>query len=313
MIVIMNDIKFFIGADIGSETFSIGVYDKKRDHLKAYSFSNDSKGFEKLSTLFTKRSIDPDLSVVCIENTGVYTEGLLYHLHQEGFKVALESPLRLKKTFRLSQKTDETHALQIADYASRYLDKLVFWQPPKELLEIIRSLLSLREQYVEQRTANKNLKTSFSRKRVQPSFSLDSLERSIQDLNKKIEAIEKELKKHIESDPDTKNKVDNIKSMTSVGMLLAVNLFCVTEGFSKRLNPKQIAAYLGIAPYDYESGKTVFRKPRSKGFGPARLRKLLYLASMSIVQHDTKMKKYYLRKLEEGKSRRRKRPINTIC
>ncbi len=300
----MKTISSFLGIDVGSESITVGAYTQFVENYVSHSFDNNISGFKELSTWLAKHNIDSDSSVICIENTGVYSEAILYYLFKKGFRVALESPIHLKKTFREGPKTDPEDTRQIAEYAYRYLDRLNFWQPPEELLEMINTLLTLREQYVGQNTAEKNLLTSLSKKQVKSEFTLNMLKETIEERNQKIQQIEKELSDLIKKDPDLKIKIDGIKSIKSIGLLFALNFYCITDGFSKRCNPRQLTAYLGISPHNYQSGKTVFRKPRSKGFGPARLRKLLYLASMSIVQHDVNMKQYYLRKLAEGKPKR---------
>ena len=74
--------------------------------------------------------------------------------------------------------------------------------------------------------------------------------------------------------------------------------------FTKHLNYKEIASYVGICPYEQISGRTLHKQPRSKRYGPSRLRKLLYLAALSVVTHNLNFRKYYFRKVEEGKSKR---------
>jgi transposase len=61
---------------------------------------------------------------------------------------------------------------------------------------------------------------------------------------------------------------------------------------------------LGIVPLPYESGKSVRRRTSSSGVGPSVLRKLLYLSSMTSRRYDEDMKKYFLRKVAEGKSKK---------
>ena len=61
---------------------------------------------------------------------------------------------------------------------------------------------------------------------------------------------------------------------------------------------------MGIVPLAYESGKSIKRKSTSSGIGPGNLRKIIYLISMSVRNYDENMKKYFFRKVAEGKSKK---------
>jgi transposase len=66
-------------------------------------------------------------------------------------------------------------------------------------------------------------------------------------------------------------------------------------------NPKALAAYIGICPYENSSGSSRHKKPTSRHYGPSPMRRLIHLAAMSVRQHAPAFKRYFLRKLAEGK------------
>lgn len=121
-------------------------------------------------------------------------------------------------------------------------------------------------------------------------------------IKKQIVRIDKELNKVIKQDPDIFQKVKNLKTMPGCEMLLAANLIVVTDNFTRLQNPKQSAAFIGIVPYQHQSG-SVFRKPRIRHFGPQYIRKLLRLGSQSVATHNKTFRSYYLRKLTQGKAK----------
>jgi len=84
-------------------------------------------------------------------------------------------------------------------------------------------------------------------------------------------------------------------------LLLATNLLVLTDGFTKHLNYKEIASYVGICPYEQISGRTLHKQPRSKRYGPSRLRKLLYLAALSVVTHNLNFENIICVKLKKAK------------
>ncbi len=66
---------------------------------------------------------------------------------------------------------------------------------------------------------------------------------------------------------------------------------------------RTLAAFLGMCPYQHRSGKSIYRQPRMRSFGPAYPRKLLTLVARSTVTHNDLFKKYYARTLSEGKAK----------
>ena len=86
-----------------------------------------------------------------------------------------------------------------------------------------------------------------------------------------------------------------------VGTLMAAHLLVISNGFQQALPYRRLAAYLGIAPLPYESGTSVRRLPKTRGYGPRIMRKLLHLAARSVVTHNKEFKRYYARKRAQGK------------
>ena len=126
----------------------------------------------------------------------------------------------------------------------------------------------------------------------------------IDSCNTIIKYLDKEIEVLINSEPEYRQIIENLKTVPGVGNMLAVHMMVVTEGFESHLNAKELGSYLGIVPLPYESGKSVRRRTSSSGVGPSVLRKLLYLSSMTSRRYDEEMKKYFFRKVGEGKSKR---------
>jgi transposase len=70
------------------------------------------------------------------------------------------------------------------------------------------------------------------------------------------------------------------------------------------LNYKQLNSFLGIAPNEHSSGSSVHGHPTSRHFGPSAIRKLLYLAALSVSTHRKQFRSYFLSRTQEGKPAR---------
>lgn len=299
----MTQFKYFVGIDIASSTFtaSVGALPWKVV-LKPQEFENTEDGFQTWLDWLVMHQILPDQTVVCMEATGVYGEGLAYFAFAKGYRVAVQPPLEVKRAFKPNiRKTDAVDSLQIAEYAARYADKLNLWQPRNDVLEQIKVLLATREQFVVQNIAHKNSLKAIQRKPVKTPFAEQSHSEMIEFFEKQIRAIDAEIRRLIESDPTFKHMLVLLLSVPGVGLLLAAHMILLTQ---MSLNYKQLNSFLGIAPNEHSSGSSVHRHPTSRHFGPAAIRKLLYLAALSVSTHRKQFRSYFLSKTQEGKPAR---------
>lgn len=302
----MESIKYFIGIDISAEDFSASCITSP-DNLvfSTKKFSNNTDGFTEFLCLLSKHNIQQSQSVICMEATGVYSENLCYFLASKGFNISIEAPHKIKnKTKDSPRKNDFIDALAIAEYAYRYSDKLPLWKPKNEILEQIQVLLTTREHLSVQMTANLNALKTLKHKYYQTPLANQIYEQTISEFKEHIKQIDQEIKTLIDKDDSFKRNVSLAKSVPGVGLLLAANLLVLTKGFTQHLNYKHIASYTGICPYEQISGTSLHKPPRSRKCGPSKLRKLLYLAALSVRTHNQNFKKYFLRKLAEGKNKR---------
>ncbi len=302
----MQTIKYFIGFDISADDFSASCITSP-DNLvfSTQKFSNSIDGANELLSLLSKHNIKQSESIVCMEATGVYSESISYFLASKGFAISIEAPHKIKnKTKDSPRKNDFIDALAIAEYAYRYFDKLPIWKPGNEILQQIQVLLTTREHLSVQMIANISALKTLKHKHYQTPLANRIYEQTINKLKEHIKLIDLEIKTLIDKDDSFKNKISLAKSVPGVGLLLAANLLVLTNGFTEHLNYKHIAAYSGICPYEQVSGTSLHKPPRSKMCGPAKIRKLLYLAALSVRTHNQNFKKYFLRKLAEGKNKR---------
>ncbi len=299
---------YYVGIDIGSETFACSILtNPDNDVYSQDELLNTPSGFEELEEWLAQHNVSSKNSIVCLEATGVYGESLCYWLNSRGYSVAVEPPQKVNRAFKIkSHKNDKIDSRQIAQYAYRFADELNFWKPRAEIIEQIAVLLSTREQFVGQKTACTNATKALRRKVVQTPLANKLYEKNIKHLNQDIENIEKEIANLISKEPEYKQMVAWLSSIPSVALLLASNILVMTDGFttSENIEYRPLAAHIGICPYQHKSGTSTRGKTTASGHGPARARKLLYLAARTLRTHHPQFKEYFLRKRAEGKDSR---------
>lgn len=295
----------YIGIDPAADSFTCSIFKDGKRIGKPKTIPSTSEGKDELLHWITAAGCVRQNTLICIENTGVYGELLLYLLHGAAWPVALIEPKKVHRAFEKDRpKTDDIDSLMIAEYAWRYHDKLTLWTPHEAVVEQIKVLLTTREQIVKQQTALSNTRQMLGRKHIQTPTANSSVDSLIAQTRLQIKELEAEIKRLIKANPTLATAVALITTAPGVGLLLAAHLLVITGGFTKALNYKQLARHLGIAPLPYESGTSVKRKPKSRGKGPKTMRKLLHLAARSMVTHKAKFKHYYARKLAEGKPKK---------
>lgn len=303
----MNKPALFVGIDVGSETFtaSIGKLEEEAGWqitAKPMSFENNYDAFSQFIYWLNKNMALAKNCVVCMESTGVYGEALAYFMVSNDYKMVIEAPLKVKRAFDPEgHKSDPVDSCQIAEYAYRFFDQLRYWRPKDVVIEQLKTLLTVREQLVEQRSAHKNANKAIKRKVVRTPLAEDVHEKAIQELTEHIKAVEKEIKRLIGDDPSSRELQRLIESVPGIGSTLATFFVVTMYSAPEPYNPKALAAYIGICPYDNSSGTSRNKKPTSRHYGPSPIRRLIYLAAMSVRQHSPVFERYFLRKLAEGK------------
>ena len=299
----MKDITYFIGVDIASDNFVVSVCKDPDNFIsKAAVWDNTPEGYDKFLLWLKDKGYTLNNCVVCMEATGVYSQGLSYFLASQDYNVAVEPPLEVKKSFPThGHKNDPVDSANISEYAYRYFDKLHFWQPPDELLKHIKTLLTTREHITRTLSSYDNSLGSLKRDQVETKEAVDIHKRIIKELKFSRKQIDKQIKELIKKDDSINCMYSLVSSVPGVGLQLGLHILFMTECGRKELNYRNVASYVGISPWEHESGTSVRNRPRSRKNGPGQIRKLLYLAAMSLRKHNDHFREYFERKTAQGK------------
>ena len=297
---------FYVGLDIACDDFAASVYQTPEKPVTTKeAIKNNTDGFNMLISWLKEQGVNQTNSAVCMEATGVYSEAVAHYLAAYGFRVSVEQPLKVKRAFDIAgHKTDPVDSRQIAEYAYRFSDELRFWKPRQEIVEKIKHLLTAREQFTKQSVAIQNAMKAYEKHIVQVPLIIKAHQQTLKELKKHIAGIDKEIDRLIRQNPTISHMSNQLKSIPGVGLLLASDLIATTGAFKKIVSYKTLSAFLGMCPYQYKSGKSVYKKPRIRVFGPSYTRKLLMLAARSVATHNVYFRKYYVRKLAEGKAKK---------
>jgi transposase len=275
-------IQVFSGIDIAKAKFDVALL--IGDKFKTKAFTNTLKGFKDFLLWTQKYSTDIHF---CMESSGVYGKALATFLHEKGLKVSVVNPLKIK-AFGQSElsrnKTDQADAKLISRYCKAMQPDI--WEPDpehiRELQDWVKRLDHLKKVKVQE--GNRLEGVSKTTKK--------SIEAHIKYLDKEIIEIEKTIKELTHAHPDLKEKKELLTTIPGIGDTTVSMILAFLGTPEKFENAKQMAAFVGLNPRQYQSGSSILGKTRLSKVGDASLRKALFLPAMVARQHNPIIKNF---------------------
>ena len=300
----MNQYHHFFGVDISKKTVDITFISEEENVHK--QFTNNAEGMDLLLQWIEELSVDFTQTLFCMEATGLYCFTLTHFLAEKSIDVWIEHAAQIKKATALARgKNDKVDSQRIALYATKNLDRLRLWKPMDKALEKIKHLATLRERIVD--TQKRLLVPIQEFEEVgNPEMAkllTKSIKKSMDALEKDLTNIEKQILDILAKDTDLNAKYHFAKSVVGIGFVSAINLMIYTNGFTEMNNVRALACYCGVAPFGYDSGTSIKRKPKVHFMANKKLKCNLHMASLSAVKLDADLKQYYERKVAEGKNK----------
>jgi transposase len=291
--------KTFIGIDISSKTLDICV--KIDGMVEYYSIANEQKA---IKSFFKKYSGEG--SVVAMENTGRYNWNLFEVLSTLQLQIYNLSPLHLKKSSGLARgKNDKIDSLRICNYIEKNQLESMLWKPSSGAIKRLKILLTERRSRIKMRSQLVRQQHDY---KLMKSVSLDKeliglSKKLIKAIDEQIKRIEVNIEENVMSDCELKQQATLIRSIPGVGKVVSWTMIAKTDGFSLISDPRKMACYCGVVPFDHQSGTSLRSRPRVSVFADKEMKSLLHLAAMRSVQLNGDLKVYYKRKVDEGKNK----------
>jgi transposase len=256
----------FVGIDLAKASFDVCTLPDKQRVSLAY----DAKGTQELIKLLRKLV----RCQIVMEATGGLERRLAADLVDAGFQVAVVNPRQVRDFARgLGQlaKTDRIDAHVLALFAQHVEPRV--WQKPAENQAELEECVTRRRQLLAMQTMESNrlahVVTKTNRKSIMKILDL---------LKQQIAQLDAFIAKQIESDDDWRKKDELLQSVPGVGPATSAALIAELPELGK-LNRQEVAALVGVAPFNRDSGKS-FGQRRISG-GRAVIRSALYMAAFN--------------------------------
>lgn len=302
----MSEFNHFLGIDISKDFFdAVILIDGNMARQEHRLFDNDRRGIAALLKWLGRHGSNAENTLVCLEHTGMYGKPVIRYLLAFKFSLWVEMSFRIIRSTGIQRgKNDKFDAYRIACYALKNAAAATIYKAPRTIVEKIRTLLSIRDKLLSTRVklarCEKELKT------FDPVLSKlwgQSQARTLKSIDRDIANIDGRIKTLIEEDARLAKLFIQTTSVVGVGRVTALYLIVFTNEFTMYADPRQLACYAGVVPFEHTSGKSVRGRPRVHHMANKRLKKQLHLCAMSAIMHDQEIKQYYHRKVAEGKAK----------
>jgi transposase len=295
-----------VGIDFSKKTLDVSCF-KVGSSTNSYyqQFINSEKGCLELISWVKKYFNDTSQWLICGEYTGIYSMTAAVVFNDQALSFWLENPNQIRLSSGVCrQKSDKVDSMQIALYASRFMDRVKLYQPQSQALLRVRELVRFKDRLTKVRT--QLLVSASELKQVrkdwqEADYIYDTSKEMINQINANITEVEKKMIELLKTDQELKRMYDLINSVVGVGMQTAVYLMVHTCGFEAFESPRQLACYCGIVPFSKRSGTSLKGRPHVSHIANKKLKSLLHMCALNAVKYDPQLKLYYQRKTEEGK------------
>ena len=278
----------FAGIDVSKAVLDLAV----RPSGERMQVNNSEEGISQLVGRLTQ--LQPTLIV--LEATGGYQAAVVAALGLAKLSVAVVNPRQVRDFAKAAGRLAKTDALD-AEILARFGE--VMKPAPRPLLDeetiALEALVARRRQVVGMITAERNrLAQSHKSLRAGIKSHINFLQRELQDINRDLDAA-------LRKSPLWREQEDLLRSVPGVGRVMSTTLLAELPELGK-LNRKQIAALVGVAPLNRDSG--TFRGKRSIWGGRASVRAALYMAALVASRHNPTIRSFYQRLCAAGKAKK---------
>jgi transposase len=261
----------YIGIDVAKESLDVHAWPAGQ----SFALSRDAEGLEALC----ERLAGLTPALVVIEATGGFEVTVAAALAAAGLPLAVVNPRQIRDFARATgrlAKTDALDAAAIAHFAAAVKPPV---RPlPDAAARALGELVVRRRQVIEMMVAERCRAKQLSQRRL-----VKGVERHLAMLQKELSALEQDLDDAVRGSPVWHANEELLTSVPGVGEIVARTLIADLPELGT-LDRKQIAALVGVAPFNRDSGQ--YRGRRTIWGGRASVRATLYMAALAAVRSN---------------------------
>jgi transposase len=275
----------YVGVDVAKRSLEVGV----RPTGEVFTESNDQDGCARLA----RRLAQLGPTLVVLEASGGYERTLTGELGGAKVAVVVVNPRQTRDFARALgrlEKTDKVDALMRAEFAERIRPQVR--ELPDEQARALAAVMVRRRQLVEMLVAEEN------RLGQAPKPLQHDLRSHIDFLRKQLHQLDQDLDQMLRQSPLWREQENLLRGVPGIGPVTCATLLADLPELG-RLSRRQIAKLAGVAPLARNSG--TLRGRRTVWGGRAKVRTMLYMATLSAVRYNPVLRAFHGRLRVAGK------------
>jgi transposase len=259
--------------------------------------ANDPAGFAALRGWAERHAAGGGVHY-CLEATGPYSEALAPLLHAAGLLVSVANPARGKAPARACGQANQTDPADARASASLCRDRRPrAGVPPSPAVRQLQALVRRRDDRRRRAAAEKT-------RREAPDLTpatRKSVTRMIRPLGREAGRVQAGAEARVRSDPVLAADGELLETVTGIGRPTATTVLAELPPVEHLPSAQSAAAYCGLAPREFTSGKTVRQHTRLSKAGNARLRAALHLPTRTAIRFNPVLQGSFERLVAAGK------------
>lgn len=297
---------YYIGWDVSQQKLNYCLRDLSGLIIEEGEIKNSRSTIRAFFNAKLKEySLTADQMFCLVENTGLYTNYLIFEANKLGLATSVEDALRINKAYsRQLDKSDPEDARIISEYALEKGYKLKLWEAPSTNESLLKGLHRRRRNLMKSRQSmttslNNSLKWDVLEL---PSEVVVQITKAIEAVSKAIEVVDKKIEQVILADEEFSEIYLRSRSVFGCGPKNTIVILLETWFFSKITTAKACANYAGLRPVVKSSGTSLNKRKRTSKKVNIALKTAFHQGAFSIAYHKPHFKEYYQRKREQGKT-----------
>ncbi len=279
---------FFVGIDVSQDRLDVAL-SHGDEILEFYSIPHTEDEISGLIEKFKRTS--PKLIVV--ERSGGLERSLVANLAGAGLSVVANNPRQVRDFARATgtlAKTDKIDARTMAHFAAAV-------KPPQRPIKDAE-----RQQLADRVARRRQLVHMLAQEKNRISRAVGPVRADIQHhisyLQERLDKSNKDIEQIIKNTALYQDTLELLSSVPGLGPVPSASLIADCPELGS-LNRRQIAALVGTAPFNRDSGTR--SRPRRVWGGRKTVRVHLYMATISAIKWNYKIKAFYQRLIAAGK------------
>lgn len=285
-----------LGVDVSKAKLDVALMDGQGKY-RSKVFPNKTSGFAALLLWLDSVATEGRMSVhVCMEATGPYHEALAFYLHDQGMRLSVVNPMRVKRFIEVEgtrNKTDEGDAKSLARFCRMTSPEP--WEAPSPGVRMLQALVARLDTLLGMRQSELN------RLDVAHGAVEQSLRDVLEMLDKSIADVKAQIRQTIDDDPDLHERSDLLNTIPGLGERTIPQLLAYIGRPERFKNVKALAAFASLTPFIRRSGTSLDKRRGTHPQGHHELKRALYFPAMVAGQYNPVIKAFWLRLKAQNK------------